>query len=96
MKTKKEPLLFIAGDGNHSLATAKAHWENLKHTLSKEELQDHPAQYALVEIVNIYDPGLEFEGIHRVMFPVDDNFYDELQASITQEQETWVYIQRNW
>lgn len=94
IEDEKEPLLFIAGDGNHSLATAKAHWENLKHTLSKEELQDHPAQYALVEIVNIYDPGLEFEGIHRVMFPVDDNFYDELQASITQEQETWVYIQR--
>jgi uncharacterized protein (DUF1015 family) len=90
---EEDPVLFIAGDGNHSLATAKAHWENLKHTLSEEELINHPAQYALVEIVNIYDKGLDFEGIHRMMFPVDEKFYDELQKSITAEKETWVYMQ---
>jgi uncharacterized protein (DUF1015 family) len=90
---ESDPVLFIAGDGNHSLATAKAHWENLKHTLTPEELKDHPAQYALVEIVNIYDPGLEFEGIHRVLFPVYDQFFQTLQASITPDKETCVYIQ---
>lgn len=64
-------LLFAVGDGNHSLATAKACWENLKKTLTIEELQNHPARYALVEIVNVHDSGLVFEPIHRVVFNVD-------------------------
>ncbi|MCX7774152.1 MAG: DUF1015 domain-containing protein [Clostridia bacterium] len=64
-------LLFAVGDGNHSLATAKACWENLKKKLSADELEKHPARYALVEIVNVHDEGLEFEPIHRVLFNVD-------------------------
>ena len=64
-------LLFAAGDGNHSLATAKACWENLKKALSPKELIDHPARYALVEVVNVHDSGLIFEPIHRVLFNVD-------------------------
>ncbi len=64
-------LLFAVGDGNHSLATAKACWENLKKTLTAEELENHPARYALVEIVNVHDSGLVFEPIHRVVFNVD-------------------------
>lgn len=64
-------LLFAVGDGNHSLATAKACWENLKKTLTDEELTNHPARYALVEIVNVHDSGLVFEPIHRVVFNVD-------------------------
>lgn len=67
----KDVLLFAVGDGNHSLATAKSCWENLKKTLGPEELQDHPARYALVEIVNLHDEGLVFEPIHRVVFNVD-------------------------
>jgi len=63
--------LFAMGDGNHSLATAKTHWNNLKSTLSEEEKEKHPARFALVEIVNIHDEGLEFEPIHRVIFNVD-------------------------
>lgn len=62
---KDEKLLFAAGDGNHSLATAKTCWENLKKTLGKEELKNHPARFALVEVVNIYDSALKFEPIHR-------------------------------
>lgn len=64
-------LLFAVGDGNHSLATAKACWENLKKTLPPEELIDHPARYALVEVVNLHDSGLIFEPIHRVVFNTD-------------------------
>ncbi|MGI6621597.1 MAG: DUF1015 domain-containing protein [Acetivibrionales bacterium] len=67
----QDVLLFAVGDGNHSLATAKACWENLKKTLTSEELQDHPARYALVEIVNVHDNGLVFEPIHRVVFNVE-------------------------
>lgn len=66
------PLLtFAVGDGNHSLATAKTCWENIKKNLSGEEQKTHPARYALVELVNLHDDSLEFEPIHRVMFNVD-------------------------
>ncbi|MHB8062747.1 MAG: DUF1015 domain-containing protein [Ruminiclostridium sp.] len=63
-------LLFAVGDGNHSLASAKGHWENVKAGLSVQEQQNHPARYALVELVNIHDDGLVFEPIHRVLFNV--------------------------
>lgn len=56
------------GDGNHSLATAKTNWENLKKTLTPEEIATHPARYALCEIENIHDSGIVFEPIHRVLF----------------------------
>ena len=48
------------GDGNHSLATAKTNWENLKKTLSPEEQKTHPARYALCEIENIHDFERDF------------------------------------
>lgn len=64
--------LFAMGDGNHSLATAKTHWNNLKINLTDEEKKTHPARFALVELVNVYDDGLEFEPIHRVVFNVDE------------------------
>lgn len=63
------PLLFAAGDGNHSLATAKAHWENVRRECGGKPA-DHPARYALVEVVNVHDDGLVFEPIHRVLFGV--------------------------
>jgi len=87
----KNPLLFVAGDGNHSLATAKAHWEMLKKTLKPEDLVDHPAQYAMVEVVNIYDEGLQFEGIHRVLFNTDETFITGLFHAVDREEETWIY-----
>ena len=64
------PLLFAVGDGNHSLATAKSIWEELKPTVG----MDHPARYALVELVNLHDPSVKFEPIHRVMFNVGEGF----------------------
>ena len=67
----KPVLTYAMGDGNHSLATAKACWEELKPTLSEAERQTHPARYALVELVNLHDDSLEFEPLHRVLFGVD-------------------------
>lgn len=61
---KNHGLLFAVGDGNHSLATAKAHWESIRNQVGPV----HPARYALAELINIYDEGLEFEPIHRVLF----------------------------
>ena len=70
--TGRPVLLYALGDGNHSFATAKVIWENLKKTAAdKSEIMRHPARYALVELVNIHDEGLEFEPIHRVVFSVD-------------------------
>jgi hypothetical protein len=68
---EKGVLLFAVGDGNHSLASAKVHWENVKASLSPEKLANHPARYAMVEIINVHDEGLIFEPIHRVLFNVD-------------------------
>lgn len=67
----KGVLLFAMGDGNHSLATAKAHYENLKKTMSEEEYLNHPARYALVELVNLHSSALEFEAINRVIFETE-------------------------
>jgi len=68
--------LFAVGDGNHSLATAKAHWDSIAHTLSAKDKEMHPARYALVEVVNIHDEGLAFEPIHRVAFGLTvEDFY---------------------
>ncbi len=67
----EEVLLFAVGDGNHSLATAKTCWENLKPTLTDKEKENHPARFALVEVMNIHDNALEFEPIHRVVFGVN-------------------------
>lgn len=68
------PLLFAVGDGNHSLATAKAHWDNLKIKLSEEEKLNHPARYALIEAVNIHDGGIKFSPIHRVIYNANKKF----------------------
>jgi hypothetical protein len=72
------PLFFAMGDGNHSLATAKAHWVATKKTLldagvSEKEIMSHPARWALAEIVNIHSPGLRFEPINRAVFSSDIN-----------------------
>ncbi|MBQ2735052.1 MAG: DUF1015 domain-containing protein [Clostridia bacterium] len=65
------PLLFAVGDGNHSLATAKAVYEDVKATLGADAAKVHPARYALVEIVNLHDDALQFEPIYRVVFGAD-------------------------
>ncbi len=61
------PLLLAVGDGNHSLATAKAYWNEIREGLSETERANHPARFALCEIVNIHDEALLFEPIHRII-----------------------------
>lgn len=68
-------LLFAMGDGNHSMAAAKEYWEQIKHQVG----MNHPARYALVEVVNVHDEGLEFEAIHRVLFDVQQDLFVELK-----------------
>ena len=75
--------MFLVGDGNHSLATAKA--------CAKE---DNPlSKYALVEIVNIYDEGLKFEPIHRLVYGVDKKaFIDGFKEAVKGEAETRIIV----
>jgi len=70
-------LLFAMGDGNHSLATAKAIWDKKKPLVGL----DHPSRYALVEIENVHDEGLEFEPIHRALFGLKKNLLAELKSA---------------
>ena len=74
------PLLFAVGDGNHSLATAKTIYEELKSLLGAEAASRHPARYALAEVVNLHDEGLSFEPIYRVVFDCDPK---ALQKALT-------------
>ena len=65
-------LLYAMGDGNHSFATAKTIWDEIKRSAPDPvAILEHPARHALVELVNLHDAGLEFEAIHRVAFGID-------------------------
>lgn len=83
----EDVMLYAMGDGNHSFATAKAIWQQLKEDvdagkseLTHDELLAHPARFALVELVNVHDDGLEFEPIHRVMFSIEEkSFLSEMK-----------------
>jgi hypothetical protein len=78
----EQPFLFAVGDGNHSLAAAKAVWDEYKAAHPDSAgLETHPARYALVEVENIYDPGIVFEPIHRVIF---DIALEEVQSALEQ------------
>ena len=71
--SKKIPMMFAVADGNHSLATAKACYEDIKLKNPGVDLSNHPARYALVEVVNIHDEAQKFEPIHRIVKNVDVN-----------------------
>lgn len=80
---KADEFAFAVGDGNHSLATAKAHWEKVKATLSLGEQKTHPARFALAEFNNIYDDGIYFEPIFRFVKGVDkEKFVKELKNAV--------------
>ena len=79
-------LLYAMGDGNHSLATAKEFYEQLKRNNPDKDFSNHPARYALAEIVNLHSPALDFEAIHRIVTETDvakltDALYSELKLS---------------
>jgi hypothetical protein len=71
------PMLFAMGDGNHSLATAKAIWERVKGAVG----MDHPCRWALAEVVNIHDAALGFEPIHRLLFGVRADVREDLRRA---------------
>ncbi|HOA69191.1 MAG TPA: DUF1015 domain-containing protein [Methanosarcina thermophila] len=76
---------LLVGDGNHSLAAAKSFWEKIKGTVE----EDHPARYAMVELVNIHDPGLSFEPIHRVVSGINpDELLRKFDARIERIQDS--------
>ncbi len=81
--TGKAPMTYAVGDGNHSLATAKACYEELKAREGAEKVANHPARFALVELENIYDEAQVFEPIHRLLTSVDVNeLLEYLQTEI--------------
>lgn len=74
---KQNVLLYAMGDGNHSLATAKAIWDKVKYSVGMV----HPSRYALVELINVHDTGLEFEPIHRILFDVKGDIFDKIRSA---------------
>ncbi len=88
----KGVLQYAVGDGNHSLATAKTCWEALK----AQGVKDHPARFALAELVNLHSDSLKFEPIHRVVFEVDaKNFIEEFKAYLgadTTPDKQWAEV----
>lgn len=82
---EEHPLLYAMGDGNHSLATAKACYEQLKATIGDAALE-HPARYCLVELVNLHSDALQFEPIHRIVAQTNpDRLMDALKEAGLEE-----------
>ena len=73
----KAPVVIAMGDGNHSLATARLCWEKIRENLTPAERKKHPARFGLAELVNIHDPSIGFEPIHRVLFETNTKSYFE-------------------
>ena len=74
------PVLYAVGDGNHSLATAKQSWERIRETLTPAQREGHPARYTLAELVDLHEPSIEFEPIHRLLFDTDEQGFLEEAA----------------
>jgi len=86
-KEQSKGLLFAVGDGNHSLATAKACWNEIRSGLTASERENHPARYALVEVVNLFDSSMQFEPIHRVLFHAElEDFIDYLKTELEKQE----------
>lgn len=93
-------LLYAMGDGNHSLATAKEFYEQLKKSQPGADLSAHPARYALAEIVNLHSDALKFEAIHRLVYDVDcakliGELTDALALSETDESDQYIILCQN-
>ena len=71
----KPPVVIAMGDGNHSLATARLCWERIRDKLTPAERENHPARFALAELVNIHDASVAFEPIHRVIFDTEPSAF---------------------
>ncbi len=94
LQGKEEPSFAIA-DGNHSVAAAKAFWEEVKATLSERERRTHPARFCLVELVNVYDSAIIFHPIHRLVKGVEEEaFCDFFCREVACKREGKVLVPR--
>lgn len=75
IKNEGKAFLFAVGDGNHSLATAKIFYEDLKKKIGEEKARKDCSRFSLVELNNLYDSSLKFQAIHRVIFDVDKDLF---------------------
>lgn len=82
-------VLMVIGDGNHSVATAKVTWDNLKSKLTEEEKINHPAKYMLIELINIYT-GVDFKPIHRIVYNPPKEFIKGLKNALGGENRVSV------
>ncbi len=75
------PIIFAMGDGNHSIAAAKKYWNAVKSRIPESEWENHPARFALAEVVNIHDESIVFEPIHKVIFETEaDEFFEAAES----------------
>lgn len=79
--------IFAVGDGNHSLATAQAHWNCIKEHLTDAQKAVHPARFALCEVENLHDDGIVFEPIHRFVFGAKEDFVEFMQGALHGENK---------
>lgn len=84
---------FYVGDGNHSLASAKEHWNEIKTTFNKDEQIIHPLRYYLVEMINIHDLAVNFYPIHRIIYPVTAKFLNYILNLNTGTNRICIYYQ---
>ena len=83
---KTNDFIFAVGDGNHSLATAQAHWNRIKEGLTDAQKAVHPARFALCEVENLHNDGIVFEPIHRFVFGAKEDFIGYLQTALSGEK----------
>jgi len=77
-------VVYAMGDGNHSLAAAKAHYENIKAELG-DAARNHPARYALCEITALDDDSLVFEPIYRILMNCDPEDVTSALGTLTEK-----------
>lgn len=84
---------FYVGDGNHSLAAAKEYWNEIKTSLNLDEQNNHPLRYYLVEMINIHDNAVTFYPIHRIIYPVTDEFLEKFLNLNIGKNKISIYFQ---
>ncbi|MCX7787523.1 MAG: DUF1015 domain-containing protein [Spirochaetes bacterium] len=75
--------VYAVGDGNHSLASAKSFWEEMKNQVPPSQQSTHPARYTLAELVSLYDTGIQFHPIHRILHPLEPSLFLEYLRTFT-------------
>ena len=84
-QTGVDELKYAVGDGNHSLAAARKLWLEKRESLNEAERRSDLARFALVELVNIHDPAITFEPIHRALFHTDAAHFTDAARSALED-----------